>query len=61
MSLAQAVSDEKWDAAFKNNAPFNENMTIGELKEYAKYKQVYIELMVNPDFFKIQIVRCDDD
>lgn len=52
--LGKAVSDEKWDMAMGHYVgPFNENMTLKELREYVESKKRVTTIKASPDYFTI--------
>ena len=64
--LKQAVDAEKWDAAMKAATPINENMTLGEMIQYARFHEKRILLTVDPDcvnfsVYEYAVVNDGDD
>ena len=57
--LKKAVDADKWDEAFKNPTPINENMTLGEVIQYAKFHEKMVTLIASPDgvYFNVGEVK----
>lgn len=57
--LGQAVSDARWDSAFKSMTPFNQNASIADLVEYARFHDKCLLITIEPKF--VCVSERDDD
>lgn len=57
--LGQAVSDAQWDSAFKSMTPFNQNASIADLVEYARFHNKCLLITIEPKF--VCVSERDDD
>lgn len=57
--LGQAVSDARWDSAFKSMTPFNQSATITDLVEYARFHNKCLLIAIEPKF--VCVSERDDD
>ena len=59
--LKKAVDADKWDEAFKNPTPINENMTLGEVIQYAKFHETRIMLTADPESVNFSVYAYEGD
>ena len=59
--LKKAVSDDKWDKAFKTTTPINGECTINDLSDYARFHNKNIHVLVSPETMDIWIGESDGE
>lgn len=59
--LGQAVSDAQWDSAFKSMTPFNQNASIADLVEYARFHNKRLVITISPKYISVSERDCDGE